>query len=144
NYHGYVEGGWNTNTRARVFFDARSETEWGTLQGYARLQFDRGSGAAGSSDDAVANHAWLSLGGLRMGWSDSAFDNTPNAGAASNGSHSDDGLRYSAGQRNFIQYNFTGSNGVFATVSLEDDDAGEYAYNGLTYDSNNYISYAVI
>src|SRR5690606_32401437 len=106
NYHGYVEGSWNTTTRARVFFDARSDTEWGTLIGYVRMQFDRNSGAAGTSNSAVANHAWLSLGGLRMGWSDSAWDHTPNAGSANYGSHSDSGLRYSAGQRNFIQYNF--------------------------------------
>src|SRR5690606_26758301 len=48
------------------------------------------------------------------------------------------------GQRNFIQYNFTGTNGVFATVSLEDDDAGEYEYDGLYHYSENYIPDVVV
>src|SRR5690606_25818891 len=91
--------------------------------------------------------------------SDSAFDDTPTSGAAAFGSHSDDGLRYSAGQRNFIQYNFSGGNGFFATVSLEDDDGAEYFGANLLedpddadflgnpdayYDSRNYVPDVVI
>src|SRR5690606_7057833 len=105
------------------------------------------------SSDAVANHAWLSLGGLRMGWSDSAWDTTPAHGAAHVYSHSDSGLRTSAGQRNFIQYNFTGGNGFFATVSLEDDngdgiDAGPTGWAigpyAATHDNNNYVPDVVV
>ncbi len=146
NFHGFTHGGWNTTTRARVFLDARSETEWGTLIGYVRMQFDRYSGVGGSGYDANANHAWLSLGGLRMGWSDSAFDSTPNSGAGAFGSHSDSSLRYGRGSVNFIQYNFTGSNGIFATVSLEDDNAGSWSGDGgaWTHDSTNYIPDVVL
>ncbi len=145
NFHGYTQGGWNTTTRARIYFDVRSETEWGTLQAYFRSQFDRTSGVWGTGDAANANHAWLSLGGLRMGWSDSAFESTPNSGAATFASHSDSSLRYGRGAVNFIQYNFSGSNGVFATLSFEDDDASSWnltdvaPHTDVVHDAANYI-----
>jgi hypothetical protein len=118
-YHGFEDDTWNKLSRGRFGFDARSETEWGTLQGYIRINADR---LATGASSVTTNHAWLSLGGLRMGWSDSAWVSAPNQGAAAGGSHSDSGLSYAYHQTHFIQYNFTGGNGLFATVSLEDDN----------------------
>ena len=120
NYHGMTDDRWNTTSRVRVVVDARSETEYGTLQGYARLQFDRADGAAAS----VLNHGWLSLGGFRAGWTDSAWVSTPQGGRAAGGSHSDSGFHYGYHQTHLIQYNFAGSNGFFGTISAEFDDAG--------------------
>lgn len=114
-YHGYAEDTWDSRARLRVVLDARSETELGQLRGYARMQWDRGNNDAINS--SVANHAWLSLGGFRAGFTDSAFVHTLAGGFT--GSHSDGGLAYGYQQSNLIQYNFTGGSGFYGTVSLE-------------------------
>ncbi|MCV0396286.1 MAG: porin [Rhizobiaceae bacterium] len=116
NYYGYANG-WNKTTRARINFDARSDTEWGTLRAFVRYQASWGTPNDGP---ARADQAWLSLGGLRMGyseslWADSVFD------LSVSGSHSDGGLWYGDQQRHFVQYNFGGGTGFFGSVSLEDD-----------------------
>jgi len=50
--------------RARFGVDTRSETDWGTLRGFFRIDTDiRGSGG----DAAVIDRAVVSLGGLRVG-----------------------------------------------------------------------------
>ena len=121
NYWGFAPDGFNKSVRARVNFDARSETEWGTLRSYIRLQADWN----GVGDGPVsADQAWISLGGLRMGYTESAWAETVN-GTSSYGSHTWGGLYYGYQQTALIQYNFN-SNGFFGTVSLEDDAlAGE-------------------
>ncbi|MCO5156218.1 MAG: porin [Aquamicrobium sp.] len=121
NYHALQDDRWNSTSRVRVVFDARSETEYGTLQGYARLQFDRNDTVSSSN---TLNHGWLSLGGFRAGWTDSAWVSTPQGGRAAGGSHSDSGFFYGYHQTHLVQYNFAGSNGFFGTISAEFDDAG--------------------
>jgi hypothetical protein len=117
NYNFFAPNGWNKSTRARVNFDARSDTEWGTLQAYIRFQADWGFPADGP---VVADQAYIALGGLRMGYTESAWAETVN-GISSFGSHSWNGMWYGYQQRHLIQYNFGGTEGVFGTVSLEDD-----------------------
>lgn len=116
NYNGFANG-WDKNVRARLNFDARSETDWGTLQSYIRLQADWN----GVGDGPVeADQAWISLGGLRMGYSESAWSDTVVGGVPTVGSHSDNAMSYGDQQRAFIQYNFE-RNGLFGVLSLEDD-----------------------
>ena len=116
NYWGFAPDGWNKSVRARVNFDARSETEWGTLRSYIRLQADwNGVGDGPASVD----QAYIELGGLRMGYTESAWAETVNT-ISSWGSHTWGGLYYGYQQRALIQYNFS-SNGLFGTLSLEDD-----------------------
>lgn len=125
NYHGFEDETWTKQSRGRFFLDARSDTEWGTLRGFIRadLRRDTNRGASsGAANNPVVNKAFIELGGLKMGFEDSAFVFTPNAGAANYGSHSDSGLFYGYNQANLVQYNFSGGNGFFATVSLEDDN----------------------
>jgi len=118
NYNGFLPDGWNKTVRARLNFDTRSETEWGTLRSYIRFQATWN----GVGDGPVfTDQAWLSLGGLRMGYSESAWADTVVGGVPTNGSHSDNGMSYGDQQRAFIQYNFQ-SNGFFGVLSLEDDD----------------------
>jgi hypothetical protein len=142
NYQGFIEGGYNKLARARIFFDARSDTEWGTLRGYVRWE---GNTTTQAGNGTVGNNtAFLELGGLKMGRDDSAWAFTPNAGAANFGSHSDGGLYYGFQRRNLVQYNFGGSNGFFATVSLEDNRANiagavPAAFGGGTYENNGYV-----
>src|SRR5690554_568727 len=61
NYNSFVPETWNSHSRARIFLDARSETEYGLLRGYVRYDARRTRG----TDDSNLNHAWLSLGGFR-------------------------------------------------------------------------------
>ena len=112
--------GFYKSVRARVNFDARSETEWGTLRGYIRLQ----STAAhyNTVDSTVQiDQAFIQLGGLMMGYTESAWAATQYGGASNWGSHSWSGLYYGYQQRDLIAYSFQGGNGFFGTISLEDD-----------------------
>ncbi len=61
-----------------------------------------------------------------MGYTESAWAETVN-GISSYGSHSWGGLYYGYQQRALIQYNFA-SNGVFGTISLEDDTLSGEGY----------------
>jgi hypothetical protein len=110
--------GFIKSTRARLNIDARSETEWGTLRSYIRFQADWGT----PSDGAVtADQAFLELGGLRMGYTESAWSESMKGGVAAYGSHSWGGLSYGYFQRHQISYSFGASDGFAATLSLEDD-----------------------
>ena len=124
NYNSFVPETWNSHSRARIFLDARSETEYGLLRGYVRYDARRTRG----TDDSNLNHAWLSLGGFRAGWTDSAWVSTPQGGSAAGGSHSDNGFFYGYHQTHLIQYNFSGDNGFFGTISLEDDNTAGLDY----------------
>ena len=117
NYFGFAPDGWNKNTKATVNFDARTSTEWGTLQAFIAFEADWN----GVGDGAVlTNQAWLALGGLRMGYSESTWSDSVHDLAVT-GSHSDGGLWYGDQNRAFIQYNFGSSTGFFGTLALEDD-----------------------
>ncbi len=125
NYYAMNDDRWNSHARGRIYFDARSETELGLLRGYARVDLSR----TDMANAPTTNHAWLSLGGFRAGWTDSAWVSTPQGGVAAGGSHSDSGFFYGYHQTHLIQYNFSGSNGFFATISAEfDDTAGTANY----------------
>ncbi|TWG99362.1 porin-like protein [Mesorhizobium sp. J18] len=122
NYHGFDPDEYDKFLRARINFDARSETEWGTLRSYIRVQSNSTNVIPNQDPGVNIDQAWLSLGGFRTGYSESAWTSTPNGGDSGWGSHSWGGLEYGNDQRTFIQYNFTGGNGLFATLSLESDD----------------------
>ncbi|PHP68309.1 hypothetical protein CSC94_06585 [Zhengella mangrovi] len=136
-YGGQVgNAGYDLNTRARLNIDARSDTEWGTLRSYIRLQGTWGSNADGNT---TFDQAFLELGGLRMGYTESAWAQTQNGGASNWGSHSWGGMYYGYQQRHLIAYTFSG-NGFAATLSLEHDEGpaatdwtpdvvGKVAYN---------------
>jgi hypothetical protein len=135
-------------SRIRINFDSRSDTEWGTLRGFIRLQADwnaqnqtAGTLALtsplglppinltvpgvttlfGTDGGVYVDQAWIELGGLRMGYSDSIFNYTTVGGVSNWGSHSWGGMAYAYQQRQFISYSFTGGNGIHATIALEDD-----------------------
>lgn len=130
------------STRIRINLDTRSDTEWGTLRGFVRIQADWNaqnqavgvalytptgeynsnySLFAPGDGNAIIDQAFLELGGFRAGYTDSGFNQTQAGGASNWGSHSWDGMAYAYQQRHLIAYSFTGGNGVHATLSLEDD-----------------------
>lgn len=118
--YGSVPGGegWLKQTRARVEFDARSSTEWGTLRGNIRIQAEWGFPGDGP---AVIDQAIIQLGGLRMGYTETVWNDSIGAGVAAYGSHSWGGMSYGYAQRHGISYSFGSDQGFAATIALEDD-----------------------
>lgn len=121
-YGGYPDGeGWLKTVRARVEFDARSSTEWGTLRGYIRLQADFAATNTSSDGPVGVEQAFIQLGGLRMGYTESVWNDSIGAGAASYGSHSWGSMSYGWQKRHQISYTYGSDQGFAATLSLEDD-----------------------
>jgi len=121
NYDGDYTEGWRFTTRARLNVDTRSETEMGTLRGFMRIQAD-----ATSNADATygMDQAMVQLGGFYVGYTDSAFG-APWAlpGMVRFGIlHTDDGGQYGSQQRQQIGYAFNGANGLFGSITLENDE----------------------
>jgi len=127
----FATEGWRKHVEARVNFDARTETEWGTLRSYIRFQASDYQGS-GSADLAVGlDQAYIQLAGFTMGYTESYFvDGFSPVGTY--GSHSMNGGPgysmsggYGYAQRALIAYNFN-SNGFFGAISLEDDASDNY------------------
>ncbi|UXN60684.1 porin [Phyllobacterium zundukense] len=118
---------WYKRTRAEIRFDARSETELGTLRSYiqGRFQFTNGE-----DDNGSLPQAWIELGGFRIGTADELFGSwTDYAGAIIN----DDVINYQSGQSNQVSYTFTGGNGFSAMIGAEQGQ------DGFTVFDNDYV-----
>ncbi len=126
NYYGSFEGDqYNTYIRARVNFDARTETEWGTLRSYIRFQADEYNTFPTADDGVALDQGFIEIAGFRMGYTESAYVTSPAAGYGQFGSYSYYGLNYAYSQRVLLQYNYV-ANGFGAGISLEDDATGDY------------------
>jgi len=120
-----VVEGWRFTTRARLNVDARSDTEWGTLRGYMRIQADTTSNA---DAEYKMDQAIVQLGGFYVGYTESAWAAPWSLPGISRFGilHTDAGGSYAYQQRQQIGYTFSGGNGVFGSIVLEDDTlAGE-------------------
>ncbi|MEX0345825.1 MAG: porin [Rhizobiaceae bacterium] len=114
----FGQSGLTVGSRARLNFDARSDTEWGTLRSFIRVQ---GTWTGGFDGNATFDQAFIELGGWRMGYTESAWSQTQGGGASNWGAHSWGGMYYGYTQRQLIAYTFQGGNGFFGTISIEDD-----------------------
>jgi hypothetical protein len=122
--------------RARFAFraDARAETELGTLRGFAQVNFNYDVDATGqigdsdvygynngftfAHDDTVnLNHAYIELGGFRIGKTDSLFSTFT---GYSSGVSNDGLVPYGPFDTHQIAYTFTGGNGFTAAIALEE------------------------
>jgi hypothetical protein len=70
-YTGAELGRWDKRSRADLRFDARTDTELGTLKSFAELRFNFKNGA--DSETVDLNDATIELGGFRIGVTDSQF-----------------------------------------------------------------------
>ena len=117
-----VDEDYLTNShRFRLNVDARSDTDWGTLRGFGRIQ-----ATGGDSSDAsfAADQLMVQLSGFHLGYSESAFV-APWGGpgiARFGVLHTDGGGSYAYQQRQQIGYTWSGADGFSVTVGLEDDD----------------------
>jgi hypothetical protein len=122
----YNDGGWNTGSRVRINFDVRSDTELGTLRGWMRLQADFNGSKIGDGGVGI-DQAWVQLGGLAMGYGESAWFYQFNNSTGNYGSFSWGGLYYGYQERSQIRYEFGGKQGIYGLISLE-DPADELSY----------------
>jgi len=117
---------WGKRARARIIMDARSETELGTLRGFFQLNFDfttapaAGIDATNSGDGFGIDHAYIELGGFRIGKTDSLFSSF--TGYAGGIIEDDLAVPYGPYGTHQIAYTFTGGNGFSAAVALEEGD----------------------
>ncbi len=102
----------NWQLRGRLNIDARNETEWGTLRSQLRFQ---GNGRGGADANLTVDRALISLGGLRLGYSDTFFNTHHGYGwqLARN-----DGY-YDFDQAVMLDYTYA-ANGFSATVGVQD------------------------
>ncbi|QND50729.1 porin [Phyllobacterium sp. 628] len=116
-YDGGERGTWWKRSRATLRFDARSETELGTLRSFAETRFQYTNGV----QEAVLPAAFIELGGFRIGLSDSQFSSWTDYTI---GIISDDVISYGAFENNQVSYTYTGTNGFSATIGLEQGVSG--------------------
>jgi len=117
--------GYTHNTRVRINFDARSETELGTLRGYMRLQSNSNAGVYVSGTDSVfgTDQAIIQLGGLFMGYTESAFAALWGGGVGNFGIlTTDDGGSYGYHQTHQIGYRYD-AGAWYAALVLQTDAA---------------------
>jgi len=108
-----------TRVRARLNFDAREETELGTLRAFVRLQ---ATNTSGDGNGVEIDQAYLQLGGLLMGYRDTLWSS--GIGGLEDGLLTDTDLI--VGDFNTNQVNYTFALGGFsATIGLEDDSTGD-------------------
>ena len=114
-----------SSVRARLNFDAREETELGTLRAFARVQATNNTVAQQDSSlgaSYVMDQAYIQLGGLLMGYRDSLW--TSGIGGLEDGLLTDTDLVVGDINTNQISYTFA-ANGFSATLGLEDDRTGD-------------------
>jgi hypothetical protein len=130
--------------------DARSETELGTLRAYTQLNFQWDTvDVSGSSNFAIVdavngfsvNHAYIELGGFRVGKTDSLFSTFT---GYSSGVINDGLVPYGPFDTHQIAYTFTGGNGFTAAVALEEGDGSwdSDVYDN-TYSLDSYVPHVV-
>lgn len=121
------QNGINTQARAHINLDARTNTEYGLLRSFIDIEFNNGSygtAAASGLTGIAVKKAFIQFGGLTAGRATSFFDffNGDYAqSAVFEASHSDANV-------NLLAYTFSFGNGITATLSVEDpstsDDKG--------------------
>ncbi|AYD00297.1 porin [Neorhizobium sp. NCHU2750] len=143
-------GGTYTNTRAELFLDTASDTEWGALKTSIVARFDYNPKNSLSGDAGVGYFsgggfkdntrtrliaANIQLGGFLVGLADSQYSSFINyAGDVIN----DDVISYGQFELNQMTYTFDAGNGFSAYISLEDDGENKRDYIAASSDSPDF------
>ncbi|MDR6633872.1 hypothetical protein J2X72_002672 [Phyllobacterium sp. 1468] len=114
-YTGAERDTYDWRARAVTRFDARSETELGTLRSFAELRYNFNNGADKETVDL--NQATIELGGFRVGAADSQF--TSWTGYLGSGIISDDVIAEGSYVTNQISYTYSADNGFSAFIGAE-------------------------
>ncbi|MEQ1953055.1 porin [Mesorhizobium sp. CN2-181] len=122
---------YNNRVRFQLRADARSETEYGTLRSYAAINFNyqvsgNDTNSYDMSDGMSIEHAYIELGGFRIGKTDSYFSTFTDY---SSGVMNDGIVPYGPFGTLQIAYTYTGANGFSAGVAIEQGDQSDIAYS---------------
>jgi hypothetical protein len=120
-YAGKKTDTWSKSSRAEIRFDARSETELGTLRSYIDTRFQYTDGA---NRAALIHQAYIELGGFQIGMNDAIFGSWLNdAGDIIN----DDVIQYGSDSfsSNQVSYTFKAANGFSAMIGAEQGDTSD-------------------
>ena len=132
---------WYKRARFALRVDSRTETELGTLRTYAQVNFQYttgqdglwiagvqvdpsdalGFGVSTSNTSIALEHAYIELGGFRVGRTDSLFSTFT---GYSSGVSNDGLVPYGPFDTHQMAYTFTGGNGFTAAVALETGTGG--------------------
>lgn len=135
-YKGGEFGTWQKKTRATLRFDARTETELGTLRSYIETRFQYNNGA---NDTSIPN-AYIELGGFRIGVADEIFGSfTGYAGNVIN----DDVINYQSDHSNQVSYTFNAGNGFSAMIGAEQGESVGNNYYSYDYRIDDYMPHVL-
>ena len=131
---------YNNRVRFQLRADARSETELGTLRSYAAINFNyQRTTSNGFGDDSydmadfiAIEHAYIELGGFRIGKTDSYFSTFTDY---SSGVMNDGIVPYGPFGTLQIAYTYTGANGFSAGIAIEQGDESD-GVNYTLFDAN--------
>lgn len=111
--------GWDAFTRGTLMFDARSDSEFGTLRSFIELRSEANNV---TDTNTYLNTAIIEIAGFRAGYSDSRYDTWLNsAGNIIN----DDVIDYTGDRTSQVSYVYGGDTGFAALIGLE-EGAGSY------------------
>jgi hypothetical protein len=135
-YKGGEFGTWQKKTRATLRFDARTETELGTLRSYIETRFQYNNG---TNDTSIPN-AYIELGGFRIGVADEIFGSfTGYAGNIIN----DDVINYQSDHSNQVSYTFNAGNGFSAMIGAEQGESVGNNYYSYDYRIDDYMPHVL-
>jgi hypothetical protein len=129
--------------RFQLRLDSRAETELGTLRTYAAINFQydvENDYQTYTQDELAIEHAYIELGGFRVGKTDSLFATFT---GYSSGVSNDGLVPYAPFGTHQIAYTFTGGNGFTAAVALEEGGGGEGPYDDYSYALDDYVPHVV-
>jgi hypothetical protein len=109
---------YQTRARTVVSFDARTQTEYGTLRSYARFGFDLTSNQQ-NTGGLYTERAFVQFAGFTFGKTESYFDTWAHAWSYAQ-AFDGGGANTAAGGRNLLAYTATLGNGVTWTIAAED------------------------
>ena len=104
-------------------FTVKQETEWGTLTGFAELEFDwRNDGTQGTN----LNHMYIELAGIRLGKGDAPWTRFLGYGGPTldGGNY---GFAYGAGNTSELSYTFDSGSGFKAILAVTEDADFDWA-----------------
>lgn len=108
----------NNRTRFVATFDARSQTEYGTLRAYFTLGQQQTNGGTGSTIGSYANRGFIQLAGFTLGLAGSFFDNFSFAAYSNQTNY----ITSDVGGGGIHTWGYTAQlgNGLSASVAIED------------------------
>ncbi len=128
-----------TNTRAELYMNSASDTEYGALKTSLVARFDYNprydvSTLDGNNTRTRIMEATISLGGFQVGLADSLYESFVDyAGNVD----SDDVIDYGPSEVNQISYTYKADNGFSAFVAVEDDGQIKHDHIGASSDWPN-------